>query len=182
MTPEEQCLHDLRTLYQGHKAASLNPQWTVSERNNKRRIELACPLWIDAAVISGLRLEINGYEARPTDRPFMCISASLLALHRGRTWHLSRIDFDPEPKIVSHKNPPNKFNAPPIINGGHCHPFEENASLGLDALSPSGNLPIAVLLNRDFTNFSDILKIIRECFAIPELWLEEPPWSQTLAF
>lgn len=128
MARSEQCLHDLKIIYRGHKTASANPQWTISERNNKRRVELACPLWTNGAVVSGLRLEIRGFESRPVNRPFMGMSASLLASYREETWHLSRIDFDPElPEVPSHLNPRNRWNAPPKIYGGHLHPFAENA-------------------------------------------------------
>lgn len=182
MTPDEQCLHDLKAIYNAHKAASDNPSWVVTERNNRRRIAIACPLWINEAVVAGLRLEIDAFESRPAHRPFMLMSSKLLASLRGKTWHLSRVDFDPEPTTISHRNPPNRWNAPPIINGGHWHPFVENASLGLEALSQAENLPLALPLNRELATFDDILKVIRDCFIVPELWIEEPPWSQMLPF
>lgn len=113
----------------------------------------------------------------------MGMSASLLASYREKTWHLSRIDFDPElPEVPSHLNPRNRWNAPPKIYGGHLHPFAENASFGLNAFTQSGNLPLAFPLKKPLVTFNDVLEVIREDFIVPELWLEEPPWSQTLPF
>jgi hypothetical protein len=68
----------------------------------------------------------------------------------------------------------------PEITGPHLHGAERNAKLGLSALSPIENLPVAIPLETTPSTFGDVLDELRNRFNIPGLWLEEPPWSVTL--
>lgn len=152
---------------------------------SRKAVTSGCPLWVEGVVSSGLRLDIHGPQAVPHGRPFFGLTALLFASHRRRNWHLGRIEFDLVGAIgPHHRNPMSVKHLPPTITGSHVHPFEDNAALGLVALSPGpgpkGDLPIALPLDRKCETFADILTTIREHFGIPGLWLEEPGWSRTL--
>lgn len=182
---EAACLAELIQLFRAEKAIGELPAWTGQETRIGARLHIVCPLWIGDAVQSGLRLEVHGPQAVPEARPFHGLTALLFASHRGRTWHLGRIEFDPvAPVGPHHRNPVSARHLPPTITGPHIHPFEENAAGGLVALSPGngpkGDLPIARPLDRTCVTFADILTTIRDHFGIPGLWLEEPGWSRTL--
>lgn len=179
MRDDVELLAHLSALVAAEKAAAELPAWVTAERNGRKRMSLVCPLWIDGIVESGLRLELRGPQAIPHDRPVYGLIASLFATYRGRTWHLGRIEFDPENRFAPHRNPPG-HSAPPIVQGPQFHPFAENAKRGLSSLSPLGNLPIAYPLDRKIVTFSAILVELRASFGIPGLWLEEPPWSPML--
>ncbi|WP_426289034.1 hypothetical protein ACN9MC_04770 [Ensifer adhaerens] len=175
------CLAELTALFQAEKSAGSVPAWSDQETPAGRRLYVACPLWIGEQLISGLRLEIHGPQATPSDRPFFGLTALLFATHRGKTYHLGRIEFDPvSPVGPHHRNPMTARSLPPTITGPHIHPFEENAALGLGSLSPTGDLPIARSLDKPCVTFAEILTTISENFNIPGLWLEEPGWSRTL--
>lgn len=177
------CLAELAAMFRSEKVAMEVPSWSDQETSSGRRLSLVCPLWVDDAVMSGMRLEIHGPQAVPHGRPHFGLTALLFASHRRRTWHLGRIEFDPvAPVGHHHRNPMAARHLPPTITGPHFHPFEDNAGLGLVALSPDpkGDLPIARPLDTKCAAFGDILTVIREHFGIPGLWLEEPGWSRTL--
>lgn len=173
-------LAELRAIAGAEKIAAASPPWAVNEHKNSRRISLSCPLWIDGVLASGLRLEMFGPEAVTKDRPFAGLRALMFVTLRDKNWHLGRIEFDPENPLKPHRNPMNDHGAPPVVRGPQHHPFQANADLGLSALSPDRDLPLAFPLDTTCTTFNDILKVIRDHFIIPDLWLEEPGWSRTL--
>lgn len=182
---DEACLVELTELFRAEKAIAEVPAWSDQETPSGRRLHIVSPLWIGDAVPSGLRLEVYGPQAVLQQRPFFGLTALLFASHRKRTWHLGRIEFDPVAVPgPHHRNPLSAKHLPPTITGPHVHPFEENAPLGLAALSPGnvpkGDLPIARPLDTTCATFADILTTIRDHFVIPGLWLEEPGWSRTL--
>jgi len=104
----------------------------------------------------------------------------MFAASGTETLHLGRLEFDPIGPEHLHRNIRNSAGAPPTITGPHFHPFTENAALGIAALTPSGDLPLAFPFDRAFTTFHDVQDEIRARFTIPGLWLEEPPCSTTL--
>lgn len=124
-------LAELVTIARAEKTCRDSPAWTVTDHKNGRRIALSCPLWIDAAVVSGLRLEIRGPQAIPQNRPFLGLVAMLFVTTAGRNWHIGRIEFDPEDPLKPHRNPPNFRNLPPLVRGPQVHSFELNHSAGL---------------------------------------------------
>lgn len=179
---DEETLNHLRSLANAPKYATDNPNWATIDVKNSRRLLLSCPLWIENTVTSGLKIELMGPQSTPPRRPHYGFKALLFASAADRTWHLGRIEFDPEaPLGPHHNNPPDAKNVPARVTGPHHHSFDDNvAYCGLDALSPKRDLPIAKPLDRDINNFNDILSVIRDAYIIPDLWLEEPRWSRTL--
>ncbi|WP_201835079.1 hypothetical protein [Microvirga zambiensis] len=180
MRDEAQIRSDLTAIAAAEKAMATNPDWQITTKQGADHLAIACPLAIDGVIVSGLRLEVFGPQAVPASRSFYGLSAHLFAVQHLRNWHLCRIEFDPENPLKPHRNPLGSHGAPPIVRGPHIHPFLENAALGVDALTPEGNLPIAFPIKNELATFDDILDIIRTGFNVPGLWLEEPTWSRML--
>ncbi|MFC3635803.1 hypothetical protein ACFONL_00110 [Camelimonas fluminis] len=180
MTDEGALLARLKWLATDEKTPLDTPQWSETEGRGGRRISIVCPLSIDGSLVSGLRLEIHGPQATLPGRPFYGLAAHLFATERARTWHLGRVEFDPEDNNKTHKNRPNRAGAPASVSGPHIHDFEASFQYGSWAFTPSGNLPIAFPLDIVPANFDGILDIIRSRFNIPGLWMEAPAWSRKL--
>jgi len=175
-------LAELTALAKSVKFASDCPDWQVITERKGERLQLTCPLWIEDNIQSGLRLELIGPKATPANRPHYGFKSLMFANIANRTWHLGRIEFDPDTPVgVSHRNPFNAKHVPPTVTGAHFHSFDDNVAYGgLSSLSQDSDLPVARALDTNINNYSDILAVIRELYIIPDLWLEEPAWSRTL--
>lgn len=180
MRDDAEILETLTSLMAADKSLATIPEWQKIGSSHREQLHLVCPLAIDDVVSSGLKLELTTPAAAPGDRKFYGLSAHVFATVKGRTWHLYRIEFDPENRLQIHRNPLGKHGAPPTITGPHFHPFSENANRGLSALTPDGNLPIAFPLNENLVTFRDILRVMSAHLKISGLWLEEPAWLRTL--
>lgn len=177
-----QILAELTEMAHATKFASDCPDWSSVDSTKGERLQLTCPLWIENKITSGLKIEMGGPRSTPAHRPHYGFKALLFASTGGRTWHLGRIEFDPEPPVGPHHiNPHDAKDVQPRVTGAHFHSFDDNVAYGkLEALTPKRDLPIAQPLDRIITSYNDILTIIREAYIIPDLWLEEPTWSRTL--
>jgi hypothetical protein len=174
-------LAELGVIAGSNKVMRDNPTWTPTPHRSGVRLRLVCPLWLtDGRMPSGLRLELTGPVSVPNQRPLIDMAAAMFATAAGRTWHLGRIEFDPSGPGPHHLNRHKRPGVPPQITGPHVHPFAENAAIGLDALSPEGNLPLGVALGGSIVRFSDVLQAMRTHFAVPDLWLEEPQWLRRI--
>lgn len=170
-------IEELTELFHAEKSVSGCPEWISAGNRQATDLQCTSPLWTDGIVRLGLRMEAKLPQAQPPGRPRYGLTAMMFASVSGETLHLSRIEFDPISKVHVHRNIPNKVGAPPTIDGPHYHPFNENAALGRGALGLVSDLPIAFPCDETFTSFNDVLDVIRGRFAIPGLWLEEPPCS-----
>ncbi len=174
---DQQIIEALTELFQAEKTTDGCPEWTASKNKNAADLQCTSPLWVNGAVQLGLRMEAVLPQVQPAGRPRYGLRAMMFASVSGETLHLARIEFDPISNVHVHRNIPNRFGAPPVIDGPHYHPFMENASLGKGALGLVSDLPIAFPCDETFTSFNDVLDAIRGRFLIPGLWLEEPPCS-----
>lgn len=173
-------MNELEAVIQATKAPPGLIEFVTNRKAHSETVSLSTPLICDGIQRSGARLEMHGPRSVPSDRPFYGLVALLFASVRGATYHLGRIEFDPENPLKPHRNRMNPHKAPPIVQGPQVHRFESNRFLGLDAFKPEGKLPIAFPLEGDFVIFEDVMKVVRREFAIPDLWMEEPAWLRTL--
>ena len=178
---DAETMQELRRLALSDKNAIGVPDWGLNRnRPANPMLEIVCPLALDGVVEKGLALRIYGPQTVLQDRPFYGLCAHLVSEYDRRRWHLGRIEFDPENRLKPHRNPDNRKDLPPQVSGRQQHLFSDNECGGPHAFTPTGNLPVATSLVENPTNFNDILTIIGERFVIPSLWLEEPPWLQSL--
>lgn len=177
MEDDAAVLDELLGLATAEKTAGTAAAWTPNTGPGRSWLRIACPLAIDGVLVGGLRLELHGPREVRSNGLIDGLTANLIATRRGRDWHLGRIDFG---SSAAHRNSSKDRDLLPLILGSHFHGAERNAKLGLSALSPIANLPIAIPLETTPSTFSDVLNELRNRFNIVGLWLEEPPWSVTL--
>lgn len=180
MGRDDEILLDLETIATSAKSPVGVGEWITEHKGNAEYISLSLPLAIDGAQIGGSRLLLRGPRSTPASRPFYGLVALLFASIRGATFHLGRIEFDPENPIKPHRNPLNSHGAPPVVRGRQIHRFGPNRYLGLDAFRPEGRLPLAFPIEQEFVRFEEVMVLVRDEFVIPEFWVEEPVWSRRL--
>lgn len=180
MGRDDEILTDLEAIANSPKTPVGLGEWITEHKGNAEFLSLSLPLAIEGAQISGARLLLRGPRSTPVSRPFYGLLAMLFATVRGTTYHLGRIEFDPENPLKPHRNPLNPHSAPPIVRGRQIHGFESNRFLGLDAFRPEGRLPLAFPLEKEFVRFEDVMGLVRDEFMVPEFWVEEPVWSRQL--
>lgn len=180
MGRDEEILSDLEIIATSPKEPVGLGEWIVEHKGNAESITLSLPLAIQGAQTAGARLLLRGPRSTPTTRPFYGLVALLFATVSGQTYHLGRIEFDPENPLKPHRNPRNSHDAPAVIQGRQIHKFGTNLFLGLDAFRPEGRLPLAFPIEQEFVRFEDVMKLIRDEFVVPDFWVEEPVWSRQL--
>lgn len=180
MGRDDDILLELDTIATSMKSPVGLGEWIVEHRGNAEFISLSLPLAIDGAQIGGARLMLRGPRSTPLSRPFYGLVAMLFATIRGATFHLGRIEFDPENPLKPHRNPLNQHGAPPVVRGRQVHRFASNRFLGLDAFRPEGKLPLAFPIEQEFVRFDDVMVLVRDEFVVPDFWVEEPVWSRQL--
>ncbi|MEC5325187.1 hypothetical protein [Aurantimonas sp. A3-2-R12] len=180
MSRYDAILDDIEAVALSEKVPISLIEWVVTKKAHSETLALSAPLSCNGVQVSGARLEMHGPRAVPMNRPFYGLVALLFATVQGVTYHLGRIEFDPENPLKPHRNRMGPHKAPPIVQGAQIHRFASNRYLGVDAFKPEGELPIAFPLTQEFVTFDDVLKIVRNEFVIPDLWVEEPGWSRTL--
>jgi len=176
---DDALLAELVRLSAAEKTAAAAPTWVIDARaDGLARVRTAVPLAIDGTTVYGLRLEINGPHVVRRDAPLEGLTALLFATIRAKDYHLGRLEFGAE---VAHRNSVQAPDLEQFIKGPHFHGGVRNAVLGLRALRPDANLPIAVPIDRAPATFAGALDEISVRFNIAGLWFEEgPPWSITM--
>lgn len=180
MGRDDDFLQELDAIANSPKSPIGVGEWITEHKGNAEILALSLPLAIDGAQIGGSRLLMRGPRSTPVGRSFYGLVAMLFATIRGATFHLGRIEFDPENPLKPHRNPLNPLGAPPVVSGKQIHPFKANRHLGLDAFRPEGRLPIAFPIEQQFVRFDDVMMLVRDEFVIPDFWVEEPVWSRQL--
>lgn len=180
MSRDNDTLLDLATIATSKKDPVGVGEWIIEHKGNSEFLSLSMPLAIDGAQIGGSRLLLRGPRSTPSSRPFYGLVALLFATVRATTFHLGRIEFDPENPVKPHRNPLNPHGAPHTVRGRQIHRFESNRFLGLDAFRPEGRLPLAFPIEQEFVRFEDVMALVRDEFVIPDFWVEEPAWSRQL--
>ncbi|MFC3208209.1 hypothetical protein [Aquamicrobium soli] len=180
MGRDDEILSDLETIANSPKNPVGLGEWIIEHKGNAELISLSMPLAIDGAQLGGARILLRGPRSTPASRPFYGLVALLFATIGGVTFHLGRIEFDPENPLKPHRNPLNPHSAPPVVQGRQIHRFYANRFLGLDAFRPEGRLPLAFPIEQEFVRFDDVMAFVRDEFVIPDFWVEEPVWSRQL--
>ena len=141
-------------------------------------MEMIIPLEIDNITIEGLSLRVSCYQPFP-DR---AVTFQLeMGIPEKRT-RLPLLRFDWRPLNSPHKNPRrgHSFAAGQLIFGTHFHQFSLNW-VQADERMRSGNLPFAIQVEPDPTDFKSVLDDIRSLFRISNIDLiQEPGWSRRL--
>lgn len=172
-------LRELTVLAEADKAPAQAAEWIGDDIGRTRSVTV--PLAINDVVRHGLRLYMAGPRSVPTGREFFGMGAHLFATLDGDHWHLGRIEFDPAGPPPHHLNTMRDRTLLPRIEGPHYHPFAANAKIGLEALTPDGNLPVALPEDKQFWRYDDVLETVSGRFKISGFWTEDPRWLLLLA-
>jgi hypothetical protein len=127
--------------------------------------------------IEGVRIRISAWS----QLPLADVTVTFEVLDSDRWVCTSRIDFLPR---SPHGNVRwRDFDLEPVINGSHIHTCNDNSRLGLDAFTPTENLPIAVSLTAEPVSFRDMLATVETCYNVggfgditPPEWNGSLPW------
>jgi hypothetical protein len=172
-------IEQLRALVSAAKTVPVVPSWkVVPVRDVAAECRLSCPLAIGGLVAEGLTL----VAAAPQYLPQQDVVLQLVSVWPASAsrYHLTRIEWRPR------KQHRNDGRAPPHlrfreIRGSQIHPFELNCRYGVDALSPSENLPVAeplALEPQSYWEFLDLAGTLLNIEALAQIG--EPPWAPRL--
>jgi hypothetical protein len=145
-------------------------------KSGERYLEVVSTLDVDGVTVQGLQLRILAWRQYPDEA--VCIQL-LYAWPRAKYRPIWRIEWRPFSGHNNRNKGPPEFRLREI-KGSHQHTFRLNWREGEGVLR-QGNLPIAVPINPDPTNFASLLAFsgnelrIRNMGTIPA-----PPWEGVL--
>jgi hypothetical protein len=144
--------------------------WIAKEPN---QLSLVSALEVDGVTMESVQLRMRALQDQP-DR------AVMVQLEynppKGRQERLIRIEWRPLSPHTNNNRAPEPYRLA-IIRTSHIHPFEHNYyAPGHRMLRP--NLPHAVPLEPDPSNFGELLEVASKEFRISDLnRVATPPWQ-----
>jgi hypothetical protein len=162
----------LQELYRAEKRAVMT-DWVEDEAG---RLRLTLALEIDGAVVEALFLRARVFRGR-VDRDVMFQLEYRPPF--GPDEQLCRIEWRPTTAHRNHGKGPEAYRFKDIA-GSHYHSFKENW-LEDQGRMRGGNLPIAVPLEPDPSDFGQLVALVSKEFRIMNLGdLPMPPWDMLL--
>jgi hypothetical protein len=171
MTIEE----EIDRLYAGSKTFAVPPSWHF-EGESRNRLEMRVPLSIDYVTEEGLFLYGSCY---PHVKDGGVTFVLLYHPAQGLAGPIVRFCWNP---LHDHKNfggHKGEWAWKPIVTT-HLHGFELNRKYGWDGMVRK-NLPIALPVDEELSDFRDMLEYVGKIFKIADIQrVPVPEWQQTL--
>lgn len=149
MSDDVEIISQMRRVFMAKKKLVQIPGWQEVQHKSTIKLEFVASVEIDSVTLEGVRLRGRTLKTSPeSDLTFQ------LEMRYGSFWHhLCRLDWRPKGGHTDQVGPiADRTN----FTGSGWHSFDNNAGYGLWTLR-EGNLPRAVPLNPDPTNFNDVL-------------------------
>jgi len=170
-------IEEIRKILEQEKTFSEWPAWVADSNPREGRLSFVTGIATGGVSFPGFRIR----GSAPQGVVGRDVVLQVEALLGSRRWlHISRIEYKP---LGGHLNPFSRRDVPRQIPPGvsHVHGFEDNAVLGLDAFSPTSNLPIARILDPSPTSLRGFLRSAGTMLAIPDFeHIDSPPWQGRL--